>query len=601
MVETKTRILGIAPYEGMQSVMERAAQAYPDVQLDIYTGDLEDGVSIVKRMPLNSYDCIISRGGTATLIRQVTDLPVVEIRLSVYDVLSAMKLAENYSDLYAIVGFPSITEPAHTLCDLLGYDLDILTVHSREEVPMILEKLKEEGYRMVVCDMVAHTVARQLGLDAFLITSGVEGLYMAIDQAVTISTWLGRLRQENTFLRSITLDQNGRVVVLEMDGTIFYSSPTELPPGMAKALRGHLAEVPASGSMKFYHTERDQLYRITGQTLHMNGKRYCLFYCVPSRIPLHSHWRKGVRSMNKGECEYLFTNSFYSISGAMGALGNEIRTVASVRQPVMIIGETGTGKEQIARYLYLQGPLVNNPFVLVNCELMNDRSWESLFNHDNSPLNAIDTTIYFQNFELIPEGRLPELLAAIQETGLSRRVRLIFSCVCREGDGLPERIRCFISRLGCLTLHLPSLRSRSDEIPSLASLYLSSLKLELGKQISGFEPRAMEMLCQYDWPNNYTQFKHILQTLATMTDSTYIRSSAVAELLTKERSRHRRSVPAAAAVNTDCTLDEMIREVIQQAVASNNGNRAAAARQLGISRTTLWRYLSRKEGGEGES
>ena len=47
MVETKTRILGIAPYEGMQSVMERAAQAYPDVQLDIYTGDLEDGVSIV--------------------------------------------------------------------------------------------------------------------------------------------------------------------------------------------------------------------------------------------------------------------------------------------------------------------------------------------------------------------------------------------------------------------------------------------------------------------------------------------------------------------------------------------------------------------------
>ena len=196
MVETKTRILGIAPYEGMQSVMERAAQAYPDVQLDIYTGDLEDGVSIVKRMPLNSYDCIISRGGTATLIRQVTDLPVVEIRLSVYDVLSAMKLAENYSDLYAIVGFPSITEPAHTLCDLLGYDLDILTVHSREEVPMILEKLKEEGYRMVVCDMVAHTVARQLGLDAFLITSGWKDFtWPLIRQSPSVHGWAGFARR----------------------------------------------------------------------------------------------------------------------------------------------------------------------------------------------------------------------------------------------------------------------------------------------------------------------------------------------------------------------------------------------------------------------
>ena len=73
----------------------------------------------------------------------------------------------------------------------------------------------------------------------------------------------------------------------------------------------------------------------------------------------------------------------------------------------------------------------------------------------------------------------------------------------------------FQTRLGCLALNLPPLRSRSDEIPSLASLYLSSMKLELGKQISGFEPRALEMLRQYDWPNNYTQFKYLLETLAT--------------------------------------------------------------------------------------
>ena len=137
MVKTCTRILGIAPYEGMHAVMERAAQAYPNVQLDIFTGDLDEGVAIVQRMPPSAYDCIISRGGTATLIRKVTDLPVIEINLSVYDVLSAIKLAENYSNLYAIVGFPSITEPAHTLCDLLGYNLDILTVHSADEVPHI--------------------------------------------------------------------------------------------------------------------------------------------------------------------------------------------------------------------------------------------------------------------------------------------------------------------------------------------------------------------------------------------------------------------------------------------------------------------------------
>ena len=154
----------------------------------------------------------------------------------------------------------------------------------------------------------------------------------------------------------------------------------------------------------------------------------------------------------------------------------------------------------------------------------------------------------------------------------------------------------FQARLGCLALNLPPLRSRSDEIPSLASLYLSSMKLELGKQISGFEPRALEMLRQYDWPNNYTQFKYVLETLATLTASPYIRSSTVAELLARERSL-RRGLTAPALVSPaageEQTLEEIINDGIRQAVSRHNGNRAAAARELGISRTTLWRYLSR--------
>ena len=84
---------------------------------------------------------------TAALIRQVTDLPVVDIHISVYDVLRTMKLAENYSSLYAIVGFPSITEPAHTLCSLLDFNLDILTVNNAAEVRHTLERLQQGGYR----------------------------------------------------------------------------------------------------------------------------------------------------------------------------------------------------------------------------------------------------------------------------------------------------------------------------------------------------------------------------------------------------------------------------------------------------------------------
>ena len=599
MEQSKIRILGIAPYDGMRTAMERAAEAYPQIQLDAYTGDLEAGVAIVQQTPPNTYHCVISRGGTAALIRKVTDLPVVDINISVYDVLRTMKLAQNYTSLYAIVGFPSITEPAHTLCSLLGYDLDILTVHSADEVTNTLQRLQEGGYRMVVCDMVTHTVARQLGLDAFLITSGMESLHTAFDQALSISEWYSQQRREIMLLRRITQGQNGRAIMLNSDGTVFYASPNDPPKELLEQLRNHMAEIPTNGTLKFYYTEHDHLYSITAQVFVVDEARRYLFYCIPSRIPLHTNWA-GLRSMNRGECEYLFTNSFYSLSGALGALGAEIESLSSVRQPIMISGEPGTGKEQIARHLYLHSSLVNKPLVVVNCALMNEKSWDFLLNHYSSPLNATDNTVYFQNLESIADARVPELLAAIKETGLARRVRLIFSCACREEGIVPDVLRKFTERLGCLSLSLPPLRSRQDEIPSLASLYLSSLNLELGKQISGLEPRAIEMLRQYSWPTNYTQFKNILRTLASTTSGAYVTAAQVAELLGRVRTLRRPAEPTHAEVRSDRTLDEIVTEVVQQAVAAHNGNRAAAARQLGISRTTLWRYLGRMEGESGK-
>ena len=104
---------------------------------------------------------------------------------------------------------------------------------------------------------------------------------------------------------------------MESNGDLFYSSISEVPAELSSVLQSHIREIPASGNLRFYYTDRDQLYSITAQQLLMNNIQRCLFYCVPARIPLHSS-RPGLRTLNKGECEYLFANSFYSLSGAMG-------------------------------------------------------------------------------------------------------------------------------------------------------------------------------------------------------------------------------------------------------------------------------------------
>ena len=590
----RIRVLGIAPYEGMKTLMSSVVADYPQIDLTLFVGDMEQGLEIARSNFHGDYDVVISRGGTAKMLQKNLALPVIEIDISMYDILCALKLADGLTGKTAMVSFANITSSAHLLCDLMKYNMDIYTIDSAEAVEPTLRQLQKNDYQSILCDMISNTTAKRLGLNSFLITSGVESLHAAIDQAVNISSWFGYLRQENLFLRSITQGQNGRVIVMESNGDLFYSSISEVPAELSSVLQSHIREIPASGNLRFYYTERDQLYSITAQQLLMNNVQRYLFYCVPARIPLHSS-RPGLRTLNKGECEYLFANSFYSLSGAMGTQAAEIRSLALLRQPVFIYGEPGTGKEQIARYLYLHNSLANHPFIVVNCALLNEKTWDFLLNHYNSPLSATGNTIYFQNFESISPQWSSELLAAIEETGLARRVRLIFSCSIVEGEPVPEVLRHFSERLGSLALPLPSLRSRSDEIPSLSSLYLNSLNLELGKQLSGFEPRAIEMLRQYPWPNNYTQFKNVLRALAVLSDGPYIRAGTVADMLSKERTLRAVPQPASARKPSEQTLEEVIRDVVQQTVAAHGGNRAAAARQLGISRTTLWRYMEKIE------
>lgn len=594
MKQLPLRILGIAPYDGMRTAMERVAEEYPNVHTDVFTGDLAEGVAIVQERLNEGYDCIISRGGTARMIRKVTDIPVVEISLSVYDVLRTIKLAENYADRYAIVGYPNITEPAHTLCDLLNAHIDILTVHDTAEILPTLTRLQQQGYRMVVGDMVTHLQAQQLGMNAFLITSGAESLHGAFQLAITVSSGYRRLRLENLFLGSIMREEAENIVVLDGAGEVQYVAPAEPVPEMLTLFRGKIFEIPTHTSLKFYQNQQGRLYRVVAQQLRVGTSKYYLYHYSNAQIPLRGG-KSGVRFYSKSECEHLFNNSFYNLSGALGELDSRISAMAVTRQPIMIIGETGTGKEQIARLLYLRSPQSSKPFVVIDCSLANDKSWDFLLNHYNSPLNDRGNTIHFQNYDAISPAHASELLSLILSTDLARRERLLFSCTCPEGAPLPEPARKLMQTLACIPLMLPTLRSREDEIPSLASLYLGSLNLEMGKQISGFDPHAIEQLRRYSWPDNYTQFKRVLQELAALTTAYYIRSSAVSEILARERGSAAVK-PMLSAQSESMTLDQIIRQAIEQALAANNGNQTAAAKQLGIGRTTMWRHLNQGSG-----
>lgn len=595
MKQPITRILGVAPYDGMRTALEKVAVNYPNVRFDAFTGDMEDGAEIVKRYGTEDYDVIISRGGTAQLIQEFTDIPVISIRLSVYDVLRAIKMAESYSSLYAIVGFPSITEPAHTLCDLLGYDLDIITVHSTEEAEIALDRLRQGGYKMVVSDVITHTLALRNGMTAFLITSGMESLHTAFDEAIQISSHFQELRQEVLFLRRIAQERENNTVIMDTDGRLCYSVKEHPDEDQLELLRKRIPEIPLGTQIKFYQNEKGILYQISARAPKIAQERYYLFRYAVTKIPLRSD-KCGIRSLSSTEIAHLSADSFYNISGAMGALEGQLNSVAGSYQPLMLVGETGTAKEQIARAIYLRSSKTKSPFFAVDCSVISDKEWDFLFNHYASPLNERDSTVFFRHAEVISDHYCSELLAITMETNLIKRIRLMFSCDCMEDQPIPENAKRLISKLGCFSLHVPTLRSRSDEISSLAGLCLNLINKELGKQLVGFEPRALEQLRNYNWPNNFTQFKKVLFALATITNASYIRSSDVAEVLARERTLHRPRVSRQSGDGDlpNRTLEQITLDAIRQTVDACGGNQTLAAKQLGISRSTLWRYLSKE-------
>lgn len=586
----RIKVLAVAPYDGLRAALEKAAAEYPQLLLDTCTGDLEEGAELVKRGEMDGYDVILSRGGTAELIREMTDIPVVSIRCSVYDVLRAIQMAENYAKEYALVGFPTVTEPAHVLCTLLGRQLEIVTVHSAREVGAALDRLRENGCRTVVSDMAAHTGAQERGLEAFLITSGPESLRMALEEALSVSRRFRRLTEENFFLRQAAREA-GDTVILDQAGEVCYSSWEKLGEGELEQLRRRMSELSPGRRTAFYQEEGSGLYQVTARVFWTGEARYYLFCRRPSPMPLNVV-RPGIQVQQAAEVSRLAQWDLAPLRWEEHRLEKTLEQWSG--QPVLLLGERGTGKDRMARRLYLRGGRSRESFVTVDMGQMEEKNWAFLLSHEASPLNAPEGTVYFSHLERAPEGYLAQLAQLLEGMG-SKGPGLILTCQTGRGQAVPETVEALAARLGSLPVWLEPLRDRWEELPALAGRYLQQLNLELGKQLVGFEPRAMELLQKWTWPGNVPQFCRLLRELAAMTSSPYIRGEDMARVLEREGEPVLGSSAGKEEALPGPTLEEITRRAIARRVAACGGNQTAAAAALGISRTTLWRYLRRTE------
>lgn len=594
---TTVRILAIAPYEGMKTLMSSIVAEYPQIDLTALVGDMEQGLDIAKNNFHGNYDIVISRGGTAEMLRAHLELPVIEIDISMYDILCALNLADGLTGKTAMVSFANITRSAQLLCSLMKYDMDIYTIDSPEAVEPTLRQLQKNHYQSILCDAISNTAAKRLGLNSFLITSGADSIRSAFEQALRMCRSQEHLREENLFFRELIRGQISKTMVFDQDGNLFLSTLDDPKPELMELLRRELPESQLEPERRINRTLDGMLYTIRAQRISTDTLTYTAFFFDARKTPLSPN-QVGIRFSSRPEAESAFYDSIFSFAGAIQDSQQDIDQISQSNAPVMVTGEDGTGKESMVSALYMRTPLRNAPLVTISCSLLNDKSWAFLLEHHNSPLADQGSTLYFASIDALSQERQQQLLAILSEMDVCRRNRVIFSCVCKPGEYMSEAASLFMDKLCCLSLYLPPMRQMADRIPTLINLSLSHLNVDLPRSIIGAEPDAITLLQEFQWPHNYTQFRRVIRELAITSSGPFITAENVRQALKKERHVgifSPNTENAAAPLNLNRTLDEINRDVALRVVTETNGNQTAAAKRLGISRTTLWRLLNDRQ------
>jgi two-component system response regulator HydG len=316
--------------------------------------------------------------------------------------------------------------------------------------------------------------------------------------------------------------------------------------------------------------------------------------------------------------------------GFEGVIGNspvmhrvisKLRQIAPTNATVLITGESGTGKELVARALHLNSPRKHKPFVPLNCAALSENILESeLFGHVRGAFTGADRerkgwfehanggTLFLDEIGDIPLPTQIKLLRVLEtgeivRVGTNEPIKVNVRLVSATNRELAEAIAAgqfrqdLYHRLKVVSVKLPALRERREDIPLLLDHFLKQYTASHDKPVTGITPAARKKLMAYDWPGNVRELKNTIESMVV------IDTDGVLDLddLTEEVHAVSGELARGADQLVGHRLEEIERFYILETLKTTGGNREEASRLLGIGERTLYRKLDeyRKQGLSG--
>ena len=314
--------------------------------------------------------------------------------------------------------------------------------------------------------------------------------------------------------------------------------------------------------------------------------------------------------------ELMGNRGFGHLIGASTALEKTIkqaRAVAATSATVLLMGENGTGKELLARAIHEESTRAHEPFIAVSCAALPESLIESeLFGHEKGAFTgavqarkgrfelADGGTLFLDEISELTPAVQVKLLRVLQERAFERvggtktievDIRLIAACNCDlEKQVESGRFRRDLYyRLNVVPLVLPPLRERREDLPLLAAHFVAKTSEKHGRTQPELDHALIEALLEYDWPGNVRELENVIERLVILTTGARLGIEFLPENM-------QRTLPKDAAAADETTLEgatvALRRRMIAAALKSESGNKVAAAKRLGISRSYLHRLIT---------
>lgn len=569
-------ILAIVPYPGLKEKIEKnfkkLSTIYPNLKLKlrIEIANLSNKKQLQQIISSSQPSIILSRGGTVNFIKKHTNITVIDIGISQYDIIRTIKTIPNIKKT-GIICYPAFDQSISDTLAQFNIDIEKIVVSKKVDIRNAISYFLDKGYENILCDSGIIINSYDYQLSSYLIESGDEVINHALETCFLIL--LERQDNHNYYeLLTNYLKISHKYTLFSQDNDfskIFFSSDKNKSNFLAKKIRKAIKS-------------NNRILRFDKQKWHLIIRKTDKYF-IANIDSLGADKENNSHSYDQN-----YIPIIYSICHDKHFF-NLINYYATSSLPLSIVSSPGLEPEYL---LDLISQVRNQKYRRVN--ISNEKKLINLITNQSSPFFDNNNLLVITNMEKLNFKNSNIFFKFLLDSNLATRNKIVF--LNEQTYGTKINIT-FPKSLHLNQIILDPLNTVSyDKFNLLVHSIFNRFNLIAGKTFTGISDTALDRLTSYSWSNNYQEFIQVLLTLMKTSPGPILKGTEVEDTLQHFALIEKAKPTLTTEIVThkdikNKTLHDIIVDNVKSVLAENNGNKTKTAQQLNISRATLWRYL----------